>query len=121
MSPYLWVAAAVLGGAGACARFLLDRSVSSAVGGRLPLGTMAVNLSGAFLLGLVVGVEGGKDWELLAGTALLGAFTTFSTWFFESHRLAEQGNLWPAVLNLVISLLLGLGLFKVGRLLGGMV
>src|SRR4051812_24208954 len=68
----VWVGVALLGGAGALLRFLLDAAVSERVRRDLPLGTLAVNVSGAFALGAI------GAGHLLAGTALLGSYTTFS-------------------------------------------
>jgi len=114
----LWLGVGALGGLGALARFVLDAHVS-ADGGRFPVGTLAVNLSGAALLGLLVGLSLHGDAYLLAGTAVIGSYTTFSTWMFESQRLAEDGFPWLALANVLLSLLLGVGAVAVGRLLGG--
>ena len=89
----------MLGGCGALARYALDAVVSARAGGRFPAGTLAVNVSGSVLLGLLAGLALHGDALLLAGTALLGAFTTFSTWMFETHRLAEDGEGLAAALN----------------------
>jgi fluoride exporter len=59
---------------------------------QLPLGTLVVNLTGALLLGLLVGRSVGGTPLPLVGTATLGSYTTFSTWMFESHRLGEDGE-----------------------------
>jgi CrcB protein len=115
----LWLAVGVLGGAGAIARFVLDALVSTNAGGRFPLGTMLVNLSGALVLGLLVGLALREHAYLLAGTAVIGSYTTFSTWMLESHRLAEDGRRWLLAANVVLSLLLGVGAAALGRLLGG--
>jgi CrcB protein len=114
----VWVGVALLGGIGALARFLLDGAVSRRAGGAFPWGTLAVNLSGALVLGLLVGLTLDDDALLLAGTALLGSYTTFSTWMFESHRLAEDGRGPAAGANLAGSLLLGLAGAALGRALG---
>jgi CrcB protein len=53
------------------------------------------------------------------GTGLLGAYTTFSTWMFESHRLAEDGEGRRSLVNLLASLVLGLGAAWLGREIGG--
>jgi CrcB protein len=108
----VWIGVALLGGFGACARFLVDRAVAVRA---FPLGTLVVNLSGAFLLGLLSDVTG--DAYLLAGTATLGAYTTFSTWMFESQRATEEGRPRVALANLAISLVLGLGAAALGRAL----
>ncbi len=118
MSLPLVLGVAVVGGLGAIARFLLDGAVSGAAGRELPYGTLAVNLSGAFLLGLVVGAAVGGTSYRIVGTGLIGAFTTFSTWAFESHRLGEDGRLRLGLANLVFSLILGLGCAWAGRKLG---
>jgi CrcB protein len=108
----------VLGGAGALLRFLLDGFVSSRAGRELPFGTFAVNISGAFLLGFLSGVSLSGDALVLAGGATLGSFTTFSTWMFESQRLAEEGEAGAGAANIAISLAVGLGAVALGRLIG---
>jgi CrcB protein len=110
----VWIGVALLGGVGACARFLVDRAVAVRA---FPLGTLVVNLSGAFLLGVLSDSGAGSDVYLLAGTATLGAYTTFSTWMFESQRAAEEGRPRVAFANLAISLVLGLGAAALGRAL----
>jgi CrcB protein len=107
----------MLGGGGALGRFLLDGAVSGR--GRIfPWGTLAVNLSGAFLLGLLVGAAVGGDAYRFAATGLLGSFTTFSTWVLESHRLGEDGQLRLGLANLLVSLVLGVLVAWLGRELG---
>jgi len=115
----LWLGVGVLGGLGAVARFLVDGTVSLRSGGQFPTGTLVVNLSGALLLGLLVGIVLGGDAYLLAGTAVLGSYTTFSTWMYESHRLAEDDERLFVAANIVLSLVLGIGAAAVGRILGG--
>jgi CrcB protein len=82
-----------------------------------PLGTLAVNVSGAFALGVLHGAGVGGDALTLTGTALLGSYTTFSTWMLESERLGEDGEpllLWA---NVVVSLFAGLAAFALGAAL----
>jgi fluoride exporter len=117
VSALTWIGVAALGGLGAVLRFVLDGAVGSRWEGDLPAGTMAVNLSGALVLGVVAGSGLGGDALLLAGTATLGSYTTFSTWMLETHRLAEDGSSRAAVLNLVLSVALGLAAVAVGRAL----
>jgi CrcB protein len=119
VSALVWVGLAGAGGAGATARFLLDGAVSARAGRALPFGTLAVNLSAAFVLGLLAGADVGGDALRLAGTGFVGAYSTFSTWMLESHRLAEEGELPAAVLNLAGSLALGFGAVVLGRWVGG--
>jgi len=80
-----------------------------------PLGTFAVNISGAFVLGILAGAGLRGDALLLAGTATLGAYTTFSTWMFETHRLGEDGSFALALLNVVLSLVVGVSAAALGR------
>ena len=73
----------------------------------------------AIVLGVLVGAAIDRDAYRLAGTALIGAFTTFSTWTYESHRLGEDGNPGLGVLNFAVSLIAGLGAAWAGRHIGG--
>ncbi|MGA9835047.1 MAG: fluoride efflux transporter CrcB [Trebonia sp.] len=118
MNVLIWVAVALIGGAGSVARFLVDGVISSAVGRDFPFGTMAVNISGAVILGLLTGLALGHDEALLAGTAAVGSYTTFSTWMLETQRLTEERQYRTAVLNVVVSLVLGVGAAAAGRLIG---
>ncbi len=115
----LWAAVGALGGLGALARFLLDARVSASAGARFPLGTLLVNLSGAIVLGVLAGAALHGDAYLLAGTAVIGSYTTFSTWMLESHRLGENARTWLLVTNIVLSLVLGVVAAALGRLIGG--
>ncbi len=83
----------MVGGAGAIGRFVVDREVGRRFGGAFPYGTLVINLSGSFLLGLVTGLALSIDAALIIGTATIGSYTTFSTWMFETDRLAESGAL----------------------------
>jgi CrcB protein len=115
----VWVGVALLGGAGAVARFAVGGAVAARAGSAFPWGTLAVNLSGAFLLGLLVGLDLEGDALLLAGGGLLGSYTTFSTWMLDSHGLGERGERGRMWLNLGVSLAAGLAAAAVGRALGG--
>jgi CrcB protein len=119
MSALEWLGVAGFGAGGALARFIVDTLVSSRAGRELPFGTLAINLTGAFLLGLLVGAVIDAGAYRLAGTALIGAYTTFSTWMLETQRLAEDGQLRTAAGNLVVSLFVGLAAAALGRSLGG--
>ena len=114
-----WAGVAALGGGGALARFVVDRAVAGGVGRSLPFGTFAVNVTGAVALGLVTGLGARGDTRLLAATAALGSYTTFSTWMLESHRLAEDGRLRLGVVNLLASLVAGVAVAWLGRQIGG--
>ncbi|HEY2771448.1 MAG TPA: fluoride efflux transporter CrcB [Solirubrobacteraceae bacterium] len=118
MSVLIVIAVGLVGGIGAIARFALDGAVSRRVGRDFPFGTLAVNLSGAFALGVAAGAVTGANAYRVIGTGLIGAFTTFSTWTFESHRLGEDGELRLGAVNFVVSLALGVLSVWVGRQVG---
>lgn len=113
-----WFAVPLLGSLGALTRFSLDRLVSARSSRGLPVGTLAVNLSGALALGLVTGLALSGDALVLAGSATIGSYTTFSTWVFETERLGEAGQLGAAVLNAVLSIVVGIAAVALGRTLG---
>jgi len=114
----VWVGVALLGGMGALLRFSVDGIVAERAGSEFPWGTFAVNISGAFVLGLLAGAALHGDALLLAGTATLGSYTTFSTWMLETHRLGEDGELWLALVNIVASLVVGVAAAALGRAIG---
>lgn len=114
------------GFAGAVTRRLVDLWVSDRTGGVFPFGTLVVNLTGSFVLGLLFAWAIERDvlprevrGPLMIG--FLGAYTTFSTWMLESWRLVEDGAWQIAALNLVGAVVLGMiavvGGLAVGRLL----
>ena len=111
----IWVAVALLGGVGSVLRFLLDRAVARRVSRPFPLGTLAVNISGAALLGFLGGLALSKDAALLAGTAFVGAYTTFSTWMLETQRLGEERQISAALGNILVSVTLGLAAVAFGQ------
>ena len=119
MSVAVWIGVGVLGGCGALARFGLTLLVADRLHPHLPLGTLAVNVSGSFLLGLIAGASLGGDARLILGAGGIGAYTTFSTWMLETQRVEEAGMRRLAVVNIVLSIALGLGAAALGRALGG--
>ncbi len=119
MSLAVVVGVGLLGGVGAIARFALDGALAEQVSSRFPYGTLAVNLLGAFALGVVVGVVLSQNAYRLVATGFIGSFTTFSTWVLESHRLSEDGELRVGLLNFTVSLSLGVAATWAGRRLGG--
>lgn len=118
MSVVVVLAVGILGGAGAIARFVLDRMISGRLGRAFPYGTLAVNVLGSFVLGVFVGAALSGDAYRIAGTGLVGAFTTFSTWALESHRLGEDGQLGLGILNFAVSFVLGISAAWAGHRLG---
>ncbi|MGB2710324.1 MAG: fluoride efflux transporter CrcB [Conexibacter sp.] len=120
MSVLTWIAVGACGGLGAIARFVVDTLVSERVGRAFPWGTLVVNVSGALLLGLLAGAALHGDARLLAATATLGSYTTFSTWMLDTFRLGEAGQRGLARANVALSLAVGLAAIELGRLLGGL-
>ena len=117
MTVWTWIAVALVGGAGAIARFVVDREVGRRFGGAFPYGTLMINLSGSFLLGLVTGLALSTDALLIIGTATIGSYTTFSTWMFETYHLASEKKLALAAANVILSLTVGLGALALGHLI----
>ena len=102
----------LLGGAlGAPVRYVVDLMVQSRHDSVLPWGTFVVNAAGSLVLGATAGgvaAAAGPDWVLtLAGTGFCGALTTFSTFSFETVRLAEEGALRAAAINVAGSIVVG--------------
>jgi CrcB protein len=107
------IALLVLGGAvGAPARYLADGFVQSRSHGVFPWGTFAINVSGSFVLGVVTGAalyHGlGPLPNAAIGTGFCGAYTTFSTFSYETVRLLEEGAVVTASLNALASVAVGL-------------
>ena len=112
MSAGAWLALVVLGGAGAVLRHAAGTWVERVARTRFPVGTFAINIVGAFALGILAGARASDTVLFIAGTGLIGSFTTFSTWMFETQRLAEAGARRVAAWNIGLSL--GVGLAAAG-------
>lgn len=118
MSVLVWTGVVLAGGVGAVARFLLDAAVSNAAGKSFPYGTLAVNVSGAVILGLLTGLALSDTASLIVGTGAVGAYTTFSTWMLETQRMAEERQRLRAAGNIVVSLVLGVAAAALGNAIG---
>jgi CrcB protein len=114
----VWIGVAALGGVGAVLRFVIDSSIAARLAGEFPWGTFAVNVSGSFALGVLSGAAVSGNAFLLAGTATVGAYTTFSTWMFETHRLGEDDERRYLIANVVGSLAVGLAALALGHVIG---
>ena len=119
--PLVFVA---LGGAaGAITRYLVDTWISERAGGTFPWGTLVVNVSGSFALGLLfaLAIERGVLPASVRGPLLIGfigAYTTFSTLMLESWRLIEDGAVVPGLANLIGSSVIGMVALIGGLLIG---
>ena len=106
----VWIGVALLGGCGALGPALRADPACRRPPPPAPPGvggTLAVNLSGAFLLGLLAGAAVEGDARLLLGAGLIGSYTTFSTWMLETQRIEEAGKRRIAVANVLLSIALG--------------
>jgi CrcB protein len=112
MSITFFLAVAGGGLVGAPSRYLLDRAVNGRFESDLPWGTFIINVTGAFFLGLLTGLTLAHRFPPLAkallGTGFCGAYTTFSTFSFETVSLIEDGRLFEATMNVFASVSLGL-------------
>jgi CrcB protein len=97
---------------GAPARFVVDQVINSRTRGVFPWGTYVINATGAFILGLISGLvlyQGfGHIPSAVIGTGFCGAYTTFSTFSWETVRLIEEGTPSAAIWNIAGSLVVGL-------------
>ncbi|MDD5129290.1 MAG: fluoride efflux transporter CrcB [Candidatus Omnitrophica bacterium] len=114
----------VIGGAaGTVARYLLGGAVYRFMGTNFPYGTLVVNISGCFILGILAAFSDKKfmlnpDARLLLMIGFCGAFTTFSTLIFETDSLVRNGQMIRAFGNVFASIILGFLLFRVGTFIG---
>ncbi|MET7669130.1 fluoride efflux transporter CrcB [Micromonospora luteifusca] len=99
---------------GAPLRYLTDRAVQSRHDSVFPWGTLTVNVVGSLLLGVLVGLPAGPTVSALLGTGFCGALTTYSTFSYETLRLAKGGNRLLALANALVSVAAGLAAATVG-------
>ncbi|GBD45523.1 Putative fluoride ion transporter CrcB [bacterium HR41] len=107
-----FVVVAAFGALGALSRYAVDGAISRAAQGQFPIGTLVINVVGSFALGALVELTTNRmvlpaEWRIALGVGFLGAFTTFSTFSYETVRMLESGALAQAVLNVVASVVLG--------------
>jgi CrcB protein len=118
MSPAAWCAFLVAAGLGAPVRYLVDGAVADRTRGSFPWGTFAVNVTGSFVLGGLTGLglwhDLGATTRLVLGTGGMGAYTTFSTYAFETVRLADEGDTATAARTAAAGLLASVAAAAVG-------
>jgi fluoride exporter len=108
------VAATLAGAFGALCRYLLAGIIQQSTRSDLPVGTLAVNLTGAFCVGMVAGIDGLQTAGTLTAAGFLSGFTTYSTWMVETLRLGPQTLNLRAAVNLLIALVPGIALAFAG-------
>ena len=102
----------MLGGAvGSLARYLAGAAITSKFGSLFPLGTMVVNITGSFLIGLLITLLSERlphpNWRLVLVVGFLGGYTTFSSFEWETFTTVRGGGLWIGLANVVGSVGLG--------------
>jgi CrcB protein len=102
---------------GAPLRYLTDRTIQARHDSVFPWGTLTVNVVGSLVLGLLAGLPASVPLAAFAGTGFCGALTTYSTFSYETLRLAQAGARFYAAMNVVVSIVAGLGAASVGLLL----
>ena len=107
---YLLVA--IGGGSGALARYVAASAIMTRFGGKFPLGTLVINVTGSFLIGFLMTVLTERFkldpmWRLLLIVGFLGGYTTFSSLEWETFMAVREGGLWTGALNVVSSVILG--------------
>ena len=103
---------------GAPARYLIDRRVQARLNPVFPWGTFTVNIAASLVLGIVVGAPTNATTSALIGTGFCGALSTYSTFGYETMRLAGRGNGRAAALNVVLSLVVGVAAAALGWVIG---
>jgi CrcB protein len=100
------------GGTGALARYVAASAIMTRFGGKFPLGTLVINVTGSFLIGFVMTMlterfQLDPQWRLLLVVGFLGGYTTFSSFEWETLTAVRDGALWAGILNIVSSVVLG--------------
>ncbi len=106
------LAVAAGGGVGSLVRYLIGTAITQRFGGRFPLGTFAINVTGSFLIGLLMTLlteryAPNPNWRLLLVVGFLGGYTTFSSFEYETFQTARNGGHWLALGYVAGSVALG--------------
>lgn len=109
--------------AGGVARYVLAGAIYQVIGTRFPFGTLAVNLSGCFLIGFLNSLAEvkfllGPNARVMLMIGFCGAFTTLSTLMLETSNLMKDGETFRALTNVAATILLGFLLFRLGEVMG---
>ena len=119
MTEFSFLTIAIGGGLGAVARFVISREMGNWLGSYLPYGTLTVNVAGSLALGWFAAVlldrpEISSALRLGLTVGFLGAFTTFSTFSYESVQLLLNGAIWRAFFNVALNTAACIGMCYVG-------
>ena len=120
MTRYLLVV--IGGGTGALARYVAASAIMARFGGRFPMGTFVINVTGSFLIGFLMTMLTERfnldpNWRLLLVVGFLGGYTTFSSFEWETYTAVRDGGLWSGMLNVVSSVMLGYIAVSLGSML----
>ena len=118
-----YFAVGVGGFVGSIARFWLATYIGQRMGTRFPYGTFLVNISGSFLIGMVMTILAERTqlsptWRYLVPIGFIGGYTTFSTFEFETLRAIQDGQFTIGLLNVVLSVVLGFAMVWTGAMVG---
>jgi CrcB protein len=111
------------GGVGSLVRYVAGTAIMNRFGGRFPLGTLVINVTGSFLIGvlmtLITGFRPHPNWRFLLVIGFLGGYTTFSSFEYESFRAVQDGAPWIGLLNVIGSVVFGFLAVWLGAVLAG--
>lgn len=112
------------GGLGALTRYVAGSAIMALYGGLFPLGTLIINITGSFLIGLLMTLLTERwhldpIWRLALVVGFLGGYTTFSSFEYETYRAVREGGQWLAILNVTASVVLGYVAVWAGAVLAG--
>ena len=124
MSPLAWVGFVIAAAIGAPLRYLVDGAIAERAEGVFPWGTFVINASGSLVLGVLTGLglyhAFPKVPKVILGTGFCGAYTTFSTFTYETVELLEEGAVNEAARNAFGTLLVGAGAAALGLALAAL-
>jgi CrcB protein len=118
-----WIYLALGSIAGGVSRYVLGAAIHERLGFHFPYGTLIINLTGCFLIGVLNSLVDSKPWvgpneRLLLMTGFCGAYTTFSSFMLETSNLLNEGEPWLATAYLTGSVVVGFLVFRAGSYLG---
>jgi CrcB protein len=109
------------GGIGSLARYIVANTIATRMGAKFPWGTMVVNVTGCFLIGLIMAMLTERahlnpNWRFALVVGFLGGYTTFSSFEWETYSAIRDGGFWIGLANIIGSVTLGYAAVWVGAL-----